>query len=189
MILTRLTRWALLAAARRWPADIRAELHAEWQAEVTYLEGQPGTAGRRLGFALSLLTSPPVRDAAGVPRGWAEARSGISPAVALMVAALFGIGVNQFANSLLFPVLDMLGIEDYDWIWPVGTTVVNGIALALWCVPVGWWLGRRLPMARDGRLGAAGPAVLAPLAVLPALFVPAYGGEGPLLPSLVTVLG
>ena len=70
MILTRLTRWALRTASRRWPAELREELYREWRAELAHLESRPGTAGERLGFALSLLASPPVRDAAGVPRGW-----------------------------------------------------------------------------------------------------------------------
>ncbi|WP_430789992.1 hypothetical protein [Actinoplanes sp. G11-F43] len=188
MILTRLTRWALRAAARRWPADQREELYREWQAEDAHLESRPGTAGQRLGFAFSLLTSPPVRDAAGVPRGWAEARTGLSPAAALIIAALFGLGVVQFAGSLLFPMLDLLGIENHDWIWPGGQVIINGVVLALWCAPVGWWLGRRLPMARDGRLGTAGPAMLAPFTALPALLVPPSGGEGPLIPSLITAL-
>ncbi|GAA1635281.1 hypothetical protein [Actinoplanes couchii] len=189
MILTRLTRWALRAAARRWPADLRAELLHEWLAEIAYLEGRPGTTGRRLGFALSLLAAPPVRDAAGVPRGWAEARSGLSPALALVFAGLFGLGVSQMANLLFFPVFDLLGMDDYGWIWPAGQLISHGVALALWCVPVGRWLGRRLPMNRDGRLGVTGPAVLAPVAMLPALLVPASGGEGPLIPSLSTLIG
>ncbi|WP_433790559.1 hypothetical protein [Actinoplanes sp. CA-252034] len=188
MILTRLTRWALRAAARRWPADLREDLHREWLAELSHLEQQPGRAGARLGYAVSLLTSPPARDAAGVPRGWAEARSGISPAAALMLAALLGIGVVRAVRSLA-----QLGFEAAGWETPMwwhlhGAVVVNAAILTLWCGPLAWWLGRRLPMARDGRSGVAGPALLAPLAVVPALLVGDVG-EGPLIPHLTTGIG
>ncbi|GIE35638.1 hypothetical protein Ait01nite_086830 [Actinoplanes italicus] len=188
MILTRLTRQALRLAARRWPADLREELHREWLAELAHLEGRPGTAGRRLGFAISLLTSPPVRDAAGVPRGWAEARPALSPAAALMLTALFGIGVVGLTRSLLQLVFEASGREVSTWLYFEGAPLVSTVFLVLWCVPMGRWLGRRLPMARDGRLGVAGPAVLAPLAVLPALLV--WGlGEGQLLPHPTTAIG
>jgi hypothetical protein len=189
MILTRLTRQALRLAARRWPADLREELHREWLAELAHLEARPGTAGRRLGFAISLLTSPPVRDAAGVPRGWAEARPALSPAAALMLTALLGLGVAQLSDSVWYPFVDSLGGDAPSWLWFNGSMAVHAVALALWCVPIAWWLGRRLPMSRDGRFGKAGPALLAPLAVLPALLVGQIGGDGPLLPPVTTVIG
>ncbi|MBO3737927.1 hypothetical protein [Actinoplanes flavus] len=173
--LTRFTRWALRAAARRWPAALREELYREWEAELAYLETRPASAARRLGFALSLLASPPARDAAGVPRGWAEARSGLSPAAALMLAALISLGVPQLTGYLVFSFV------------PDGFPYADAALLALGCLPLAWWLGRRLPMSRDGRLGPAGPAVLAPLAVLPTLFALATPAPGVLAPS--TLLG
>ncbi|MFC4065275.1 hypothetical protein [Actinoplanes subglobosus] len=188
MILTRLTRWALRTAARRWPADLREDLHREWLAELAHLERQPGRVAERLGFAVSLLTSPPARDATGVPRGWAEARSGMSPAAALMLAAVLGIGVVQTVRSLVQLAFDAAGVESPMWLHFEGWVVTGAVVLTLWCVPVAWWLGRRLPMSRDGRLGAAGPAVLAPLAVLPALLIGEVG-EGPLVPHPTTVIG
>ncbi|MEU8002035.1 hypothetical protein AB0B66_12800 [Catellatospora sp. NPDC049111] len=47
----------LTAAARRWPADLREEMLAEWRAE---LHAMPGAA-RRLRYAASLATSRPHR--------------------------------------------------------------------------------------------------------------------------------
>jgi hypothetical protein len=188
MILTRLTRQALRLAARRWPADLREELHSEWLAELAHLEARPGTAGRRLGFAISLLTSPPVRDAAGVPRGWAEARPALNPAAALMLTALLGLGVARLSGPLLELVFGLSGREVPVWLYFDGAAVTNAVILTLWCLPVGWWLGRRLPMARDGRFGVTGPARLAPLAVLPALFVGGLG-EGALVPHPTTLIG
>ncbi|SDT81323.1 hypothetical protein [Actinoplanes derwentensis] len=188
MILTRLTRWALRTAARRWPDGMREELLREWQAELTHLEQRPGTAGRRLGFALSLLTSPPVRDAAGVPRGWAEARSGLSPAVILMLAAIVGLGLTEAGQSYWFTLFSTFGDDSYGW-WLRGTAIADAVVLTLWAVPIGFWLGRAQPMARDGRLGTAGPAVLAPLAMVPALVLPGISGDMRLTPTMETVLG
>ncbi|MEU4619891.1 hypothetical protein AB0G04_07915 [Actinoplanes sp. NPDC023801] len=188
MILTRLTRQALRLAARRWPAGLREELHQEWLAELAHLEARPGTAGKRLGFAISLLTSPPVRDAAGVPRGWAEARPALSPAAALMLAALLGVGVVQLSGPLWQLIFGILGREVPMWLYFDGAPVTDAVILTLWCVPVARWLGRRLPMARDGRLGVAGPALLAPLAVVPALLLGGLG-EGRLLPHPTTAIG
>ncbi|HEY1177944.1 MAG TPA: hypothetical protein VGF17_17440, partial [Phytomonospora sp.] len=64
-------------AARRWPADIRADQVAEWGAELHAMATDPGTgraarALSRLRFAFSLAASPPVEDENGVPRGWRE---------------------------------------------------------------------------------------------------------------------
>jgi hypothetical protein len=188
MILTRLTRQALRLAARRWPADLREELHQEWLAELAHLEARPGTAGERLGFAISLLTSPPVRDAAGVPRGWAEARPALNPAAALMLTALLGIGVTALSSPLWRLVFGALGREVPMWFYFEGAPLIDAVFLSLWCVPMARWLGRRLPMARDGRLGVAGPALLAPLAVVPALVVGGLG-EGQLLPHPTTAIG
>ncbi|GGN17468.1 hypothetical protein GCM10010109_30210 [Actinoplanes campanulatus] len=182
--LTRFTRWALRAAARRWPAGLREELYREWEAELAYLETRPGSAARRLGFALSLLASPPARDAAGVPRGWAEARPAIGPAAALFLVALIGAGLPGLAGQLLYLLLDSLAIDQDG-----ADRLIDGAVRALWCLPMAWWLGRRLPMSRKGRFGTATPAVLAPLAVLPALLAPATPGVGLMALSLTTVVG
>ncbi|MFC7528248.1 hypothetical protein [Actinoplanes sp. GCM10030250] len=163
--LNRITRWALHAAARRWPEAVRDEMSREWHAELADLESRPGTALRQLGYAFSLLTAPPVRDAAGVPRGWGGRRagSGTGAGAALLGMALLGTAVLKlFERFVLLPFGPAL-----DWGW--GSHLVQGLVLALWGVPLGWWLGRRAPMSRDGRFGTAGPAVLAPLMLLPAL--------------------
>jgi len=56
----RLCHALLTSAARRWPAELRGEMLAEWRAE---LYAMPGTA-RRLRYAASLATSRPHREPA-----------------------------------------------------------------------------------------------------------------------------
>ncbi|MEV6300127.1 hypothetical protein AB0M02_12055 [Actinoplanes sp. NPDC051861] len=157
--LTRITRWALRVAARRWPAAVRDEMLREWHAELADLQSRPGTSGRQAGYAFSLLTSPPVRDGSGVPRGWGGTRpsAGFGPAAALVAAAMLG--------AVIWQVTRQIGFIGFGW----SGALVQGIVLTLWGVPVAWWLGRRLPMSREGRFGRATPAVLAPLAVMPAV--------------------
>jgi hypothetical protein len=161
--LTRITRWALRAAARRWPAALRDEMSREWHAELTDLESRPGTAARQLGYAFSLLTSPPVHDAAGVPQGWGRARGSGSAAGAGAGFALLAVAV---AGTVLWGFVEqyLLDWETVAFGW--AHYLMQGLAIALWCVPAGWWLGRRLPMSRDGRFGAATPAVLAPVVLV-----------------------
>lgn len=59
-MITRLCHALLAGAARRWPAELRGEMLAEWRAE---LHAMPGTA-RRLRYAASLATSRPRRERA-----------------------------------------------------------------------------------------------------------------------------
>jgi hypothetical protein len=92
----RLTRWCLARAARRWPASLRDDMHAEWLAELAALEAETGSAKRRLGFAVSLLTAPPIRDASGAPHGWGESLAPGAPVVGLLVAALITLSVSNY---------------------------------------------------------------------------------------------
>ncbi|MEV0459145.1 hypothetical protein [Catellatospora methionotrophica] len=63
-MIMRLCHALLTSAGRRWPADLRAEMLAEWRAELHAL---PGTT-RRLRYATSLAVSRPHREAAVVTR-------------------------------------------------------------------------------------------------------------------------
>ncbi|GAA2375492.1 hypothetical protein Cme02nite_05050 [Catellatospora methionotrophica] len=63
-MIRRLCHALLSSAARRWPADLRAEMLAEWRAELHALPG----GGRRLRYAASLAVSRPHREAAVVVR-------------------------------------------------------------------------------------------------------------------------
>ncbi|GHJ47186.1 hypothetical protein Cs7R123_45280 [Catellatospora sp. TT07R-123] len=63
-MIRRLCHAFLTSAARRWPTEMRAEMLAEWRAE---LHAMPGTA-RRLRYAASLATSRPHREPAIVVR-------------------------------------------------------------------------------------------------------------------------
>jgi hypothetical protein len=182
----RLTRWCLARAARRWPAEVRQEMHAEWLAELAALEADRSTAKERLGYAVSLLAAPPIRDASGAPRGWGESLAPGAPAVGLLAAALITLSVSAYSHSLAARLLSLAGVEPVstraEWlIW-----VVAAVITLAWCLPAGRWLGRFRPLARTGRLGDAGPAALAPVAFAPMVLLGALP-EGE-LPYLLGVL-
>ncbi|MBB2947838.1 hypothetical protein FB565_007609 [Actinoplanes lutulentus] len=158
--MSRLARWALDAAARRWPAEIREEMAREWHAELTAIESQ----GQRLGYALSLLTSPPVRDRTGAPRGWAETTGSLTPAAVLVLAGLFTLGVSGLTTAVASVGLRFAGVEAYMMTWT--PAIVSGLLLSVWCVLAGRWLGRRMPLETD-RL-----AFYTPLLLTPALLAP-----------------
>ena len=180
--LERFTRWCLARAARRWPVELRDELHAEWLAELAALEADQGRAKERLGYALSLLAAPPIRDANGAPRGWGESLAPGAPAIGLLVAGLITLSVSAFAHSLAARLLSLAGMESVSagsvWL----TWSIASVLTLAWCLPAGRWLGRRLPFARTGRLGDAGPAALAPVAFAPMVLLGALpDGEFPYL--------
>ncbi|MEH0842231.1 hypothetical protein V6U81_07550 [Micromonospora sp. CPCC 205711] len=56
MVTRRVAEALLRAAARRWPADLRTELHREWAAELHVL-ARSGQRARMLRFAASLASS------------------------------------------------------------------------------------------------------------------------------------
>ncbi|WP_067500206.1 hypothetical protein [Actinoplanes sp. TFC3] len=181
------TRWCLTRAARRWPAALRDEMHAEWLAELAALEADGGSRKDRLGFAVSLLTAPPVRDVTGAPRGWGESLAPGAPAVALLVAAVITLSVSAFADGLAARLLDLTGVTPG---WPGGGwpgAAISAVITLAWCVTAGRWLGRRLALSREGRFGDAGPAALAPVAFAPMVLVAALL-TGDDLPYLLGVL-
>ena len=182
----RLTRWCLARAARRWPAELRAEMHAEWLAELAALEAEQAGPEERLGYAVSLVAAPPVRDATGAPRGWGESLAPGTPAVGLLVAALITLSVSAYSRSLAVWLLDLAGLDPYasgaEWL----PHLIGAVITLAWCLPAGRWLGRHWPLARTGRLGDAGPAALAPVVVAPMILLAAVGDGD--LPYLLGVL-
>ncbi|BFU43429.1 hypothetical protein [Krasilnikovia sp. MM14-A1004] len=182
----RFTRWCLARAARRWPAELRAEMHAEWLAELAAIEADQGTVKQRLGYAVSLLTAPPIRDANGAPRGWGESLAPGAPVIGLLVAALLTLSVSSYAQSLAYRLLDLAGVAPLspgaEWL----TSLVAAAITLAWCLPAGRWLGRRWPLSRTGRFGDAGPAALAPVAFAPMVLVAAFPDGD--LPHLLGVL-
>ncbi|GAA1402016.1 hypothetical protein ACFQZ4_47550 [Catellatospora coxensis] len=75
----------LTAAARRWPAELRDEMLAEWRAE---LHAMPGTA-RRLRYAASLAASRPHRaEAVAVRPGRSFAHAVLSLVLVMGMAVL-----------------------------------------------------------------------------------------------------
>ncbi|MEU4235832.1 hypothetical protein [Actinoplanes sp. NPDC026619] len=157
------------AAARRWPAEIRDEMAREWHAELAAIPSGP----QRLRYALSLLTSPPLRDSTGAPRGWAETTGALAPAGALILAGLLTLGVSQLADSMISLVqVDLYG---HPWI----SAAANGVLTAVWCLLAGRWLGRRMPLPASARFGPATSAAFAPLLMAPALLLPALTDQDP----------
>ncbi|GAA0583529.1 hypothetical protein GCM10010172_80570 [Paractinoplanes ferrugineus] len=165
--MSRLAHWCLDRAARRWPADIRAEMAREWHAELSEIETRPGGGRRALAYALSLLTSPPLRDSSGAPRGWAETTGSPAPIGALIVAGLLTLGVSQFVALLV-----ALAWPD-NYAWPWFAAAVTAAPTAGWCLFAGRWLGRRMPLEPGARFGPATSAAVAPLLMTPALLLPA----------------
>ncbi|MET3425481.1 hypothetical protein BJ973_004693 [Actinoplanes tereljensis] len=159
-------------AARRWPAGIRDEMAREWHAELAAIEAEPGGRRRALGYALSLLTSPPLRDRTGAPRGWAETTGPLAPAGALLLTALLTIAAGQLAGSLTSLLFSAAGFESYAMTWL--PAVAEGLLTGAWCLLAGWWLGRRLPLEPTARLGAATSAAFAPLLIAVAVLIPAF---------------
>ncbi len=178
------TRWCLRTAARRWPAEIRDEMAREWLAELAALEAEPGTARQRLGFALSLLMSPPTRDGAAVPRGWAE--TSYAPGAALLVVALVAVALHAVAGTVTGPVLELLGFgAEAAFGWP--GVLAEGVVVTTWCLLAGRWIGRRRPMSEGSRFGAATSAALAPLPVT-AVFVLTNLTELALVPVVAVIV-
>ncbi|GAA0223429.1 hypothetical protein [Cryptosporangium japonicum] len=182
----RLARWCLARAARRWPAELREQMHAEWLAELAALEAHQGTAKQRLGYAFSLLAAPPMRDADGEPRGWGASLAPGAPAVGLLVAALIALSVSAYSPDLAVRLLNLAGVEPAP---PGGAWVVSlvgAVVTLAWCLLSGRWLGRRGPISGTGRFGAAGPAALAPVAFAPMVLLGALFADD--LPYLLGVL-
>ncbi|WIM94324.1 hypothetical protein ACTOB_006341 [Actinoplanes oblitus] len=174
--LNRLIAACLRAAARRWPADFRDDLAREWAAELAALEGQPGTAWRRLAFALSLAVTPLTFDEQGAPRGgweWLRAGAALRSASRVALAGAFGMGLAMVVRSMLGGVLPDFGDSENSWLL-TGALVDIAIAVLMtgYAVLAGRWIGRR--GAPDpgpaGSLGVAATVVL-PLAVLHSFFL------------------
>lgn len=183
----RLAEAWLRLAARRWPDDLRAEQHQEWQAELAELRRDPdrGPLARSLAqlrFAASLACSPPVEDEGGVPQGWREELpklgNAVRPLLIFAFAAVFcGVlvrGTSVLGESVLEIVRgypSSLGPFHHpgriDWATHL-TQLAALIVAAGIAILIGRWLGHRLPFswAHRTRLGAAGSAVVAPFGLL-----------------------
>ena len=175
----RFARWCLARAARRWPAELREELRAEWLAELAALEADQGSARDRLGFALSLLAAPPIRDPNGAPRGWGESLAPGAPAVGLLLAALITLSVSTYSYGLGARLLSLVGVEPASSGTERLTFLVGTVITLAWCLLAGRRLGRRRPLSRAGRFGAAGPAAFAPAVFAPMVLLGALPNGEP----------
>ncbi|WP_433282568.1 hypothetical protein [Micromonospora sp. CA-244673] len=198
MVTRRLAGLLLGAAARRWPAELRAELIREWDAELHVLAGR-GERWRMLRFAASLATSraaAPVVDRAVLHRRlWRTARLLLLAPPACVAV----VGVAAVVMSLAYA---MLGFR-VAWaaaaqlpLWS-GLTAGAGAGLALLVTraarrtvrtgPLATALGVVLPigltvavvLAAFGRRGEQGlPGTVPGLLLWLALLVPALWGAG-----------
>ncbi len=119
-------RFLLARAARRWPADLRAEMLTEWQAE---LHAMPG-GWRRLRYAASLATSEPHRRPGIV---LSPARRSVSAVMSFLLVAVLPVAY--------LPV--MIGWHSYytldtiTWqVWVAGAGVVGAVLLGIICARV-----------------------------------------------------
>ncbi|MEU7820872.1 hypothetical protein [Catellatospora sp. NPDC049133] len=114
----------LTAAARRWPADLREEMLAEWRAE---LRAMPGTA-RRLRYAASLATSRPHRaEAVAVRPGRSFAHTVLS---LVLVAALPVLYLRLSVEWTTFYDEDSIGWQAWAGVGGMVGAVLLGIICA-----------------------------------------------------------
>jgi hypothetical protein len=169
-MLRRLLDVLLAAAARGWPAERRADLVREWNAELYTLDLEPGLPGplraaRRLRFAVSLVLARLI-EPVGLARRLSDVESTVFHTVALAAAPVVAAvpGLVALGPFVLFPAR----------LTPTRDTL---LLLARWVVGaafgalVGTMLARRLVRRRFGRpLGWPG-RVLALVPLLPGMVV------------------
>jgi len=149
-VLTRLIHACLRLAVRRWPAELREELFRDWLAELAALDRQPGTAWRRLWFAVSLAADPRSYDEDGpIHRPWLWWR-GAGPAVGIVIGLLlaggFGLGLWVGVDRLLETALLHAGdFINTGWsMWSDLLAAAGSAAVTTgYGVLVCRWLGRR----------------------------------------------
>lgn len=122
----RLCHALLTSAARRWPAELRDEMLAEWRAE---LQAAPGTA-RRLRYAASLATSRPHHERAVVVR---PGRNFAHAVLSLLLVAVLPV---------LYPWLSIGWTTEYNrgtiaWqAWAGAGGIVAAVVLGIICAGV-----------------------------------------------------
>lgn len=144
----RLCRALLTRAARRWPAELRDSLLAEWRAELHVMPG----ATRRMRYAASLATSRPHREGAVVLRPQRDVAHGlvwlvlitVLPAVYLPLALNWTSGMDP--NTVVWQTwvaggsvvaAAVLGVVCGSLTTGV-TRVIEPMAVACWTVGIGY---------------------------------------------------
>lgn len=187
MVTRRLCDALLRLAARRWPADLSADLHAEWQAELHVLAEQ-GRPLPMLAYAASLAvsrpTAEPVLDRSAVSRPVLRTAAFVllTP-VAGVVAMIAGF---LLMNAAVYRLAHLMVPGDYDPMFlqePLATTF-TGVSAG----------GLALAARRFGRRSAtSAPLLLATVLAVPcglvALLLVSLGGNADkvwrVLPELV----
>ncbi|GAA2709374.1 hypothetical protein [Actinoplanes palleronii] len=171
-VLNRLIAACLRAAARRWPADLRDDMAREWAAELSALEQRPGTAWRRLTFAVSLAATPMTVDESGAPFGrfeWMRAGATLRSAFRLLLAGAFGLGITMAVRMAAGSVFEADFTDDAGWLrHDVLLGTVTAALMTVYTVLVGRWVAARGP-SDPGPAGSTGVAATVILPVAPML--------------------
>ncbi|WP_433312570.1 hypothetical protein [Micromonospora chersina] len=168
MVTRRLAGLLLRAAARRWPAELRADLVREWDAELHVLAGR-GEQWRMLRFAASLATSragAPVVDRA-VPHRRLRRTAGVlllAPPACVAVVVLAAVVMRLAFSALDIRVTWATAVQMPLW---SGLTAGAGALLALLVTRAARRTLRTGPLATA--LGVVLPVALTVTAVLAAL--------------------
>ncbi|MET8833034.1 hypothetical protein ABZV78_03835 [Micromonospora sp. NPDC004540] len=172
MVTRRLAGLLLRAAARRWPAELRADLVREWDAELHVLAGR-GERWRMLRFAASLATSragAPVLDRA-VPHRRLRRTAAVlllAPPACVAVVVLAAVVMSLAYATLDFRVAWATAVQLPLW---SGLTAAAGVLLALLVTRA----ARRT--VRTGPLATALGVVL-PVALTVTVVFTAFAGRG-----------
>ncbi|MEV0459146.1 hypothetical protein [Catellatospora methionotrophica] len=125
-MIRRLCHTFLAGAARRWPADLRAEMLAEWRAELHALPGMT----RRLRYAASLAVSRPHREPAVV------VRPGRNVVHAVLSLALLAI-VPVLYPGLVVRLSNLYSEDTIAWqVWVGVGGLVAAVVLGIICAGV-----------------------------------------------------
>ncbi|WP_433343764.1 hypothetical protein [Micromonospora sp. CA-111912] len=159
MVTRRLADSLLRIAARRWPAELRADLHREWAAELHVLAAE-GRPARMLRYAASLAASrpgTPLAERAPVDRRLR------TTALPLLLAPLAGVAA-VVLGALVSDALSQRVSWSTQAQLPVWTVLTAGLAVPLAVLVARW--ARRTALAGPLRVALGvvlpiGPVLLA----------------------------
>ncbi|MFB9323072.1 hypothetical protein [Cryptosporangium minutisporangium] len=148
----------LRSAARRWPAEERADAQREWEAELHALAGTPVRRSvRALRYAASLAVARPPQ---ARERSLGVRRSGAGPVAAAVVGpAVVCLGMLA-ALAVLWEVTEGASRLSSGWIVAVVAVTATPIAIAIGAGLFGAAIGRRLGATSFGSAAWARIAVL-----------------------------
>ncbi|HEX8627177.1 MAG TPA: hypothetical protein VF755_03280, partial [Catenuloplanes sp.] len=149
-----LARWLVDTAVRRWPAELRADLSAEWAGELWAMDREEAAGPlirqwRKLRFAVSLAVARPVEPAGQAPRGWREHVVGVHRVIGALLALLL---VPYVLSLVAWLSLFVMGLAGMVAPAPVDRVVLSmsTVLAVLGAVLTGGWLARTAPLVPAG---------------------------------------